>query len=625
MSYVNYNQNLLGNKVAGVNDGFAVDGSFLFKGYTNETFQITNLLSNDSEAGNLSFECLKDLTHSNTSFNLVFGDNTTVIEMNTEESGYHLLSYMPYNNITGKRGNITYILVYIVNNCATLPTDCNLVFNGDFEQFSQLPDNIAQIERACNWESFRASPDYFNRNALHPPGSFSVDIPNNAFGSQNVLTPPGGNGYAGLSISRFATNSFFYESFGTRLVTPLQDNTEYQLTFNVSRADNYPGVTRMQAYIGNNLTYTSQNSIAIESNGILLTNPTFNSTATGWDTLTFTFTTGNTAGQTHLYLGGFNGVFYQGAAVVQQTYYYIDNVRLTPPTEVFNPTFDLVENILASNSAPINLSQLYANNSIDTFSGTGVELIGNEYFFNPNLAGIGSHVITINTFSPLGCVSTILSDTIEVISCQPPYISQVYAGAGKSKALEVKNASNTQAIAPGSYYLVYYEGNGVPANLAMPTASIDLATGGDILANGVKVFRTAAFSTPNYVTTLPNNQIFNFNGYDGIYDVIIISTSNGANAYNDRIDVLGDNTANNILFKDYTQEQYRSLVRMSCTPMGFPRIDYDEQDWVGFNRYGISTTGTYDDSFEIAQGTLTNGELGRHFSDELRWDFSRLE
>jgi hypothetical protein len=216
------------------------------------------------------------------------------------------------------------------------------------------------------------------------------------------------------------------------------------------------------------------------------------------------------------------------------------------------------------------------------------------------------------------------SNKIILYHNQPPYISQVYAGAGKSRAIEIKNASNTQSIIPNNYYLVYYEGNGVPADLAMPTASIDLATGGDILANGVKVFRTAAFSSPNYVTTLPNNQIFNFNGYDGIYDVVIISTSNGANAYNDRIDVLGDNTANNILLKDYTQEQYRSLVRMSCTPMGFPRVDYDEQDWVGFNRFGISTVGTYDDSFEVAQGTKTNGELGRHFSDELRWTSSNV-
>ena len=51
--------------------------------------------------------------------------------------------------------------------------------------------------------------------------------------------------------------------------------------------------------------------------------------------------------------------------------------------------------------------------------------------------------------------------------------------------------------------------------------------------------------------------------------------------------------------------------------MGYPRTDYDEQDWVGFDK-------AYDpsDDNEILAGNKINGELGRHFDKPLKFENS---
>jgi len=613
-------------QVAGANDGLDNLGTYLFSGAANTPIFISNILDNDFNA--TGFECLQDVYDNTSVFSVTSGTSITTIDFTTANPGIHLLRYIPINGTN--KGNITYIYVFVfanINNCGTLSLCNDLVINGDFEQFvgNSVPLGIGQFNRVCNWSSANATtPDYF-----HSGGTTTNDVPSNMFGNEddNVL---GNNAYAGMWVIN--RGNLWYETIRTRLSTPLESNTTYTLTFDVSKADgNGTTITpedelNFQAYLSNNGTpATGSGTIPINPSGILLQNSQPSTQTVGWETITFTFTTGSTAGQEFLYIGAINNPIITdnlplggnpptSPANQTECYYYIDNVSLVPLIE--NPEFNLPDSICIQNSIEdlsLFLGVLPPNGQ---FSGDGVELNAGVYSFNATAAGSGSHIITYTYTNNVGCIIT-LEDTIDVIwLCQPPYISQVYNGGGKSKAIEVKNASNTQNITTGQLYLVYYEGNGAPANLTTPTAFIDLATGGDIMANGVKVFRSPALSNPAYI--VPTATPFpTFQGYDGIYDVVIISTSNGANAYNDRIDILGDNTVQNVLSKQYTKEDYRSLVRMSCTPMGFPRIDYDEQDWVGFNRFGISTTGTYDDSFEVAQGTLTNGELGRHFSEVL--------
>ncbi len=440
-TFENYNSQTIAQSVVGINDGIDTNGNFTYTGTINEQLLIT-LLSNDKGA-NLRFECLKDLTHNGTVFSVLNGDATTSIEITTSHPGHHLISYVPYDNITGVRGNITYVNIKTAVKCANPPTNCNLVFNGDFEQYFQLPDDVTQIERACNWIAARNSPDYFHTDALN----WQVDIPNNTFGNQNVLTPPGGNAYAGLAIIRNTTNSFYYEVIGTELVSPLEPNTPYQLSFNISRADRYPGAIRFQAYLGNNLTFVTQNNIAIEPNGILLTNTSFTTNANGWNTITFNFTTGAVAGQTHLYLGGLNGVFYHES----NTYYYfniyqrdlVDNLFVENSEEAINiyyqvqgpeseysgiSTFDGRRRALMS-----ELWEWYKENEVETqqysFASTG--LWANARLLNHEIGHSLSLYHTLSYHKPLGqpgicidigddyCSDTPLFD--QVLNAQSPF------------------------------------------------------------------------------------------------------------------------------------------------------------------------------------------------------------
>lgn len=69
----------------------------------------------------------------------------------------------------------------------------NLVPNGDFEQYTQCPDYVSQIDRAIGWfRPTEGTSDYLNA-CLGVP--FSESVPDNEFGYQAAHS---GNGYAGF-------------------------------------------------------------------------------------------------------------------------------------------------------------------------------------------------------------------------------------------------------------------------------------------------------------------------------------------------------------------------------------------------------------------------------------------
>jgi hypothetical protein len=209
------------------------------------------------------------------------------------------------------------------------------------------------------------------------------------------------------------------------------------------------------------------------------------------------------------------------------------------------------------------------------------------------MAGVGTHTITYTYTDTLGCPPVVITDTIVVNLCTPPFISQTYVYNANDRFIEVKNASDTKAIAPGSYYLALYA-NGVTTSGA-PTSFIDL---GVIPAQGVKSFKDPAAVAPAYAVATATSWPVAFN-FDGDNDMVILTTSTGSNAYNDRVDLAGDATpwSNNI-----------SLVRISCALA--PRVDaYDEQDWVAFTDVEMTTS--------YNEFSKTNAELGRHWDEVL--------
>ena len=206
-----------------------------------------------------------------------------------------------------------------VNNCA-IPTPGNLVINGDFEQFSSIPNSISQITYACGWASPTiGTPDYFHRDSE----SILVRIPEQVSSTQEVNPTHGGDAYAGFIFSGGAR-----EIMRTQLSEPLEPNTEYILQFDVSVADHRTGnLLKSQAYLGSFIQLDVGGSLPIgnDPNGILLNNDVFNSNTECWDTITFTFTTGGTAGQEYLYLGTISNPELSSNGL---GYNYIDNVVL---------------------------------------------------------------------------------------------------------------------------------------------------------------------------------------------------------------------------------------------------------------------------------------------------------
>ena len=77
----------------------------------------------------------------------------------------------------------------------------NLVPNGDFETYSQCPDNIGLVHLAVPWTNTGGgtTPDYFHvcgPPIIAPPDTFpNAGVPENVFGFQSAHS---GEAYAGI-------------------------------------------------------------------------------------------------------------------------------------------------------------------------------------------------------------------------------------------------------------------------------------------------------------------------------------------------------------------------------------------------------------------------------------------
>ena len=282
----------------------------------------------------------------------------------------------------------------LANTCGT-PNASNLVINGDFEEYSDLPISTGQILRACNWVNANtATPDYLHRDT---PTS-GISIPSNTWGNQEVNPTEGGNAYAGMWIihREETTGPVWREIIRTKLQTPLEANTEYELKFDVSLSDNFDNYTiKFQAYLGSLIPGDNplELPIDLDPNGILFNNATFSNNTSGWDTITFNFTTGDEAGQEYLYIGGIsNTEITPTTGFEQRAYYYVDNVSLKPLTcGTCNDTDD---------SFPV-VSNSYDLGSFNRFFGKSVtsDCSGNVYSL-----GNWNGFTTLNKFDVSGTI-----------------------------------------------------------------------------------------------------------------------------------------------------------------------------------------------------------------------------
>jgi Secretion system C-terminal sorting domain len=428
-----------GIAVAGINDGInQITGAYTFSGIkdvgttiNNVALNMATILANDTNA--TSFEGLEDVFEPTTSFlSTTLGTTLTTINFHSSVGGVHLLRYVPINSL-GQRGNITYVYLSIIDNsisCA-LPNACNLVSNGDFEQYSSLNLGLGTIDLACGWKTANnGTPDYFNTNST----TLYLKIPCNSFGYQ-ICNSNLGNGYAGFgSSSPIASPKTSYsEHLYTKLDIPLVAGTKYQLSLDVSLAENYGAFGyEIQAYFSTTqLNQISNLSYILPANGVAtnLIDNIIHINYNSWDKITFNYTA--TGGEQYLYIGGLQSQLFQSCAAppINTTlcnysnnigfsstllqdrlgYYFIDNITLV------NAAFDLPPTMLICNNSFLPNLVTYLSAGTPTngiFIGQGVTYnsANGWYSFQPQ-TGMTNAAISYSYTNNLGCIIN-LADTI---------------------------------------------------------------------------------------------------------------------------------------------------------------------------------------------------------------------
>lgn len=129
--------------------------------------------------------------------------------------------------------------------CCEAKTQTNLVYNGDFELYSSCPNNLStpnqnpkEITKCLGWSApTYGTSDYFNFCA-----SLYVGIPSNFFGYQ---WPNSGNGYCGFhayGIEIIQSGYHWWEYLQDSLISDLQLNHKYNISFYISWAENQSGL-----------------------------------------------------------------------------------------------------------------------------------------------------------------------------------------------------------------------------------------------------------------------------------------------------------------------------------------------------------------------------------------------
>jgi len=103
----------------------------------------------------------------------------------------------------------------------------NLVYNGDFEQYSSCPVSFSQTGFCLGWRQYHnGSSDFFNSCAT----SSLISVPNNYFGTQ---APASGNGYVG----GYCLERLGYREYVAGIMSPMSVGNTYEISMSVSLAD----------------------------------------------------------------------------------------------------------------------------------------------------------------------------------------------------------------------------------------------------------------------------------------------------------------------------------------------------------------------------------------------------
>jgi hypothetical protein len=150
----------------------------------------------------------------------------------------------------------------------------NLVPNGNFESYDLCPDFWCQISYCTSWNSFRATPDYYNTCST----SSDFAPPNCYYGFQY---PHSGNAYAGFACY-YIYSVNYRELMGANLLSPLVFKQKYFISFYVNmgggeNSKNTIAINKMGVKFST-IPYSESNPAPIDNFAHFYTNTIINDT-----------------------------------------------------------------------------------------------------------------------------------------------------------------------------------------------------------------------------------------------------------------------------------------------------------------------------------------------------------
>lgn len=235
----------------------------------------------------------------------------------------------------------------------------NLVYNGDFEIYSSCPNTIStpgfiEMTKCTGWSNpTDATPDYYNtcNNTING----IVGIPYNVGGFQYAKS---GNGYMGIIPFEYDQISYWYEYIQGTLITPLQKDRYYNVSFYMVLADGYADVA-----LRNLGAYFSTNSFTLSGSQKLNFVPQIKNNNYIVDTLNWVKIQGSfkaIGGEAFITIGYFDNITTDTIRVANvppsgvSSYYYIDAIELSENPDSINDCIQHFPNVFTPNNDSIN-------------------------------------------------------------------------------------------------------------------------------------------------------------------------------------------------------------------------------------------------------------------------------
>ncbi len=225
--------------VVGVNDGIDENGILVYTttsgtALTISAFGQDGFLTNDYNADD--YTCLE----SHIGIGSITNQSASGFDYTPSGAAdrWHVLKYIPLDD-QDEQGNVTYIVVYVLNSETCCPTSCNLVVNGDFESSiatQTSPLDCGPFDAFNNlscWYNCGSSPDLFSRTCTSRP---ELDIPVTSYSTPSAETWNNGannnDHFVGLHCGYESYNSQVLANDNEAIQTTLCEPIEPGMTYN---------------------------------------------------------------------------------------------------------------------------------------------------------------------------------------------------------------------------------------------------------------------------------------------------------------------------------------------------------------------------------------------------------